>query len=412
MLLDDIKKTNISSKDLALISDDLVNKVLLEISEEVLKNEDFLLSANKKDLERMSENDPKYDRLKLTHERLEGIAQSIRDIAFQDTPIGTVLDQKVLENGISLNKIRVPLGVVAIVFEARPNVFFDCFALCFKTKNACILKGSQDAEDSNAAIYKLIKDILERNGVDSDIVLFPSSERESLAVILNAQGLVDIAIPRGGRGLIDYVRENAYIPVIETGAGIVHVYMDKGASVDQAKDIVYNAKTSRPSVCNALDCLVIHEGNLPFLVDICAKLADKKVEILADEVSYEVLKNSYPFLKKATEEDFGCEFLGYQMSIKTVGDIKEAVQHIDKYSSRHTECILSRDQENIDYFTSRIDAAVVFVNASTRFTDGGVFGLGAEIGISTQKLHARGPMGTEHLTTYKWVGFGDGQVRN
>ncbi len=412
-ILEQIKKAVPASKKLVLISEDLINKVLQEIATEIDKQENFLLEENKKDLERMDKSDPKHDRLMLTSERLKGIADSLIDIANMQSPIGEIMEEKTLENGINLQKVRVPMGVLGIVFEARPNVFFDCFALSFKTRNACVLKGSADAEISNTAICKLIQEVLRNNNLDENMVVFPPSSRESLAVMMKAHGIVELLIPRGGQGLINFVRENSQIPVIETGAGIVHTYLDSSGDTEKAKKIIFNAKTQRPSVCNALDCLIVHKDKLADLPAICEQMTEKNVEIYADEQSYQVLSSSYSaeLLKQATENDFGTEFLGYKLSIKTVNNMEEAIEHISKYSSRHTEAIIAEDLEKTEEFLKRIDATTVFANASTRFTDGGVFGLGAEIGISTQKLHARGPMGLKEITTYKWLGRGSGQTR-
>lgn len=412
-ILEQIKKAVPASKELVLLSEEKINQVLNEIADQIKVEEKYLLAENQKDLSRMDKNDPKHDRLLLNSTRLLSIAMSLREIAAMESPIGEILEEKTLENGINLQKVRVPLGVLGIVFEARPNVFFDCFALAFKSRNACVLKGSSDANDSNQAICNLIQKVLKKNDLNKDMVVFPSSDRESLDVMMKAHGIIEVLIPRGGQGLINYVRENSQVPVIETGAGIVHTYIDESADLEKAKKIIFNAKTSRPSVCNALDCLLIHQSRLADLPAICADLTQREVEIFAGEKAFVALSGNYPknLLKKAQEDDFGREFLSLKMTVKVVKNMDEAIKWIDKYSSRHTEAIISEDQQNIEEFLKRVDATTIFANASTRFTDGGVFGLGAEIGISTQKLHARGPMGIKEITTYKWLGRGSGQAR-
>ncbi|MFW5761747.1 MAG: glutamate-5-semialdehyde dehydrogenase, partial [Cyclobacteriaceae bacterium] len=329
------------------------------------------------------------------------------------SPLNRVLMEKQLNNGLKVNKISVPIGVIGIIYEARPNVTFDVFSLCLKAGNACILKGGSDAEASNKAIMQLIHQVLQKHELDTNIVALLPATHEATAEMLHATDQVDIIIPRGSQQLINFVRENAKVPVIETGAGIVHTYLDEFADTNKAVAIVNNAKTRRVSVCNALDCLLVHESRLKGLPEVVDPLAKSKVMIFADEKSYEVLESAYPsdLLNKATEDHYGTEFLDYKMAIKTVSDIHEALSHIAHYSSKHSEAIISENQENIELFLKAVDAAAVYANASTAFTDGAQFGMGAEIGISTQKLHARGPMGLEELTSYKWVIKGDGQVR-
>ena len=312
-----------------------------------------------------------------------------------------------------LTRISVPFGVIGIIYEARPNVTFDVFSLCLKSGNACILKGGSDADCSNKAIIKVIHSVLERMGVDKQVVELLPSDRETTAELLEAVGYVDLIIPRGSSGLINYVRENAKVPVIETGAGICHTYFDEFGDVEKGARIIFNAKTRRVSVCNALDCVLIHEKRLPDLFALCEMLEEFNVEIYADEPAYEALEGRYPaeLLFPATEESFGTEFLSYRMAIKTVSSLDAALQHIRMYSSKHSECIITEEEAAAETFTKRVDAACVYTNVSTAFTDGAQFGLGAEIGISTQKLHARGPMGLEELTSYKWIIKGNGQVR-
>lgn len=403
-----------ASRQLNLISEYKINQVLLEVAEAALSNRESILKENQKDLERMDKDDPKYDRLKLTSDRLNDIANDIRNVAKLASPLGRILNEKRLENGLELKKISVPLGVIGIIYEARPNVTFDVFSLAFKSGNALVLKGGSDAKDSNTAIVNVIHQVLEKNGINKNVIQLLPPDREATAELLNAVGYVDIIIPRGSQGLINFVRDNAKVPVIETGAGIVHTYFDEYADLQKGVNIIANAKTRRVSVCNALDCLVIHERRLKELHAIGQPLAEKEVEIYADEPSFEILKETYPQnrLFKATDEHFGTEFLSLKMSVKTVKDIDEAIEHISKYSSKHSEAIISEDEEHIEKFFKAIDAAAVYANASTAYTDGAQFGLGAEIGISTQKLHARGPMALEELTSYKWIIKGQGQVRN
>lgn len=372
-----------------------------------------LLEANQQDLEKMDMSDPKYDRLKLTPERLLGIAGDIRNVASLPSPLNRTLEHCVRPNGLEINKISVPVGVVGIIYEARPNVTFDVFSLCIKSGNACVLKGGTDAQCSNEKIVALIQSALSYFALSPDMIALLPPGRESTSALLNARGYVDIVIPRGSQGLIDFVCTNAKIPVIETGAGIVHVFYDKSANREKASVIVNNAKTRRVSVCNALDCLIIHKDRLKDLAFVLNPLADAHVIVYADPPSFQALKGHYPadILRAADEHSFGTEFLDYKMAVKTVDSIEEALEHIARYSSKHSEAIISEDTENIELFLQRVDAAAVYANASTAFTDGAQFGLGAEIGISTQKLHARGPMGLREMTSYKWVVRGNGHIR-
>jgi glutamate-5-semialdehyde dehydrogenase len=361
----------------------------------------------------MDNSDPRYDRLTLTALRLENIASDIRNVASLSSPLGRTLSRNSRENGLIISKITVPFGVIGIIFEARPNVTFDVFSLCLKSGNACILKGGSDAIHSNTAIVKLIKEIIKKKGIDEDIITLLPAGRDETLQLLNAREYVDLIIPRGSRGLIDFVRENASIPVIETGAGICHTYFDEAGDKIKGQSIIYNAKTRRVSVCNAMDCLIIHEkrlNDLAYLVKLCA---DSNVIIYADEKAFNILTGSYPseLLQKADNKSFGTEFLSYKMAIRTVGSIEQAIDHIAEFGSKHSEAIISENKTSINLFFSSVDASSIFSNASTAFTDGSEFGLGAEIGISTQKLHARGPMALEALTTYKWIIEGNGQIR-
>ncbi len=402
-----------ASRELNLIDAETINQVLLALADETIIKTDDILSANLKDLAAMEKSNPMFDRLLLTKERLVSIASDIRNVVSMPSPLGKVIMQTDRPNGMRISKITVPFGVVGIIYEARPNVSFDVFSLCLKSGNACILKGGTDAFHSNLAIVQVIQSVLERFCLNPNTVILLPAGREATTDLLNAVGFVDVIIPRGGKGLIDFVRNNSHIPVIETGAGICHTYFDEKGDLEKGCNIVYNAKTRRVSVCNALDCLVINEKRLTDLPTLCIKLSTKNVIIYADEKAYNVLKNNYPdsLLFRATDESFGTEFLDYKMSVKTVTDIQQAIQHISCYSSKHSECIVSENDSNIALFEKAIDAACIYTNVSTAFTDGAQFGLGAEIGISTQKLHARGPMALDELCSYKWIIKGEGQVR-
>lgn len=403
----------VASRELALLNDDIINQILNAVADAAIAETPFILAENKKDLARMDKNDPKYDRLKLTKERLKGIAADTRNVATLPSPLGKVLKESVRPNGMRLTKVSVPFGVIGIIYEARPNVSFDVFSLCLKSGNACILKGGSDADCSNRAIISVIHEVLKKFNINPHIVELLPADREATAALLNAVGYVDLIIPRGSSSLIHFVRENAKIPVIETGAGICHTYFDEFGDVNKGAAIIHNAKTRRVSVCNALDCAIIHEKRLIDLPMLCEKLKDSHVIIYADAQAYQALKNRYPaeLLEHAKAESFGTEFLDYKMAVKTVKSFEDALGHIQENSSKHSECIVTENKERAALFTKIVDAACVYTNVSTAFTDGAQFGLGAEIGISTQKLHARGPMGLEEITSYKWVIEGDGQTR-
>lgn len=414
MELDKIfQNTQKASRNLGLLAPEKVNAILRDLAEEAVAQTNFLLAENEKDLARMDREDPKYDRLKLTESRIQDIAADIQNVAGLVSPLGAVLLQKELPNGLQVSKVRVPLGVVGIIYEARPNVTFDVFSLCLKTGNACVLKGGSDAASSNQAILSLIHRVLHRHQINPGIVTLLPPDRQATEALLNAIGYVDVLIPRGSQGLINFVRQNAKVPVIETGAGIVHTYFDETADLEKGKAIVHNAKTRRVSVCNALDCLLVHQDRLGDLPALVLPLAEAGVEVFADAPAHAALAGSYPreLLQKATEEHFGTEFLALKMAVKTVSSLEAALDHIANYSSKHSEAIISESGPHIETFLNSVDAAAVYANTSTAFTDGAQFGLGAEIGISTQKLHARGPMGLEELTSYKWVVRGEGQVR-
>ena len=412
-LNDTFAAVQVASRELALLNDDIINQILNAVADAAIAETPFILAENKKDLARMDKNDPKYDRLKLTKERLKGIAADTRNVATLPSPLGKVLKESVRPNGMRLTKVSVPFGVIGIIYEARPNVSFDVFSLCLKSGNACILKGGSDADCSNRAIISVIHEVLKKFNINPHIVELLPADREATAALLNAVGYVDLIIPRGSSSLIHFVRENAKIPVIETGAGICHTYFDEFGDVNKGAAIIHNAKTRRVSVCNALDCAIIHEKRLIDLPMLCEKLKDSHVIIYADAQAYQALKNRYPaeLLEHAKAESFGTEFLDYKMAVKTVKSFEDALGHIQENSSKHSECIVTENKERAALFTKIVDAACVYTNVSTAFTDGAQFGLGAEIGISTQKLHARGPMGLEEITSYKWVIEGDGQTR-
>jgi len=402
-----------ASRKLNLISTDKINQVLEEVAAYAIQNTPFILQENKKDLERMDVTDPKFDRLMLTEDRIKSIAADIQNVASLPSPLGKLLSETTRPNGLKIQKVTVPFGVIGIIYEARPNVTFDVFSLCLKSGNACVLKGGSDANDSNLAIVKVIREVLNKHGMDENVLSLLPVDREATTELLHAHGLVDLIIPRGSQSLIDYVRQNSSIPVIETGAGICHTYFDESGDIHKGKAIINNAKTRRPSVCNALDCLIIHQNRLKDLPELTALLPQSKVIIYADEKAYDKLKGNYPsdLLLPANEDSFGTEFLSYKMSVKTVDNFDEALDHIAQYSSKHSEAIVAEDTDIQDIFKKSVDAAAVYCNVSTAFTDGAQFGLGAEIGISTQKLHARGPMALEELTSYKWIIDGDGQIR-
>jgi glutamate-5-semialdehyde dehydrogenase len=403
-----------ASRSLNLINDEIINQVLISLADEAIAQTKTILVENTKDLVAMDTSNPMYDRLLLSKERIEAIAADIRNVASLPSPLGKLLMETERPNGMKITKISVPFGVVGIIYEARPNVSFDVFALCLKSGNACVLKGGTDAHHSNTAIVKVIQSVLKKFNLDKDIVTLLPAGREATSELMTAVGFVDVIIPRGGKGLIDFVRNNSRIPVIETGAGICHTYFDESGDLEKGKEIIFNAKTRRVSVCNALDCLLVNEKRLIDLPALCERLAEKNVIIYADEKAFTFLNGNYPsnLLQKATEESFGTEFLDYKMAVKTVESIQSAVNHISAFSSKHSECIVSENLTNINYFDKTVDAACVYTNVSTAFTDGAQFGLGAEIGISTQKLHARGPMALAELCSYKWIIKGDGLTRN
>lgn len=407
-------QARIASRSLNLISDEQINKTLLILADEIDEKCAEILKANAFDLAKMEPSNPLYDRLQLTPERVLGIASDIRNVAKLPSPLGRKLMKTKRPNGMKITKVSVPFGVIGVIYEARPNVSFDVFSLCFKSGNACVLKGGSDAYNSNLAIVNLIKNVLKENGLDENIVTLLAAGREATSELMSAVGFVDMIIPRGGQGLINFVRQNSQVPVIETGAGVCHTYFDEFGDLEKGKNIVYNSKTRRVSVCNSLDCLIIHEKRLSDLPELCIRMAEKNVIIYADEPAYQSLSGKYPenLLKEADETSFGTEFLDYKMSVKTVKNMDEAIEQITKYSSKHSECIVTENKKNAEFYTKSVDAACVYTNVSTAFTDGAQFGLGAEIGISTQKLHARGPMGLEELCSYKWVIEGNGHVRS
>lgn len=412
-IIDHLDRVRAAARLLVGIDDATIASIINALADEAEAATDFLLAANQLDLARMDPADPKYDRLLLTPDRIGAIAQELRHVARLPSPLHQVLDDRHLPNGLHLRRTTVPLGVVGIVYESRPNVTFDVFALCLKSGNAAVLKGSRDAHDSNTAILTLIHQVLAPHGL-ADVCYLAPSEREALPAILQADRHIDVIIPRGSQGLIDFVRANSRVPVIETGAGIVHTYVDASADLDKARAIVTNSKARRVSVCNALDCLLLHASLLPHLPDLLAPLGSAHQCIVhADADAWAQLQGHYPaaLLHRATADSFGTEFLSMQLAVKTVPDMAAALAHIATYSSKHSEAIVAEDAAACAHFLRHVDAAVVYANAATAFTDGAQFGLGAEIGISTQKLHARGPMALRELTSYKWLVEGSGQVR-
>jgi glutamate-5-semialdehyde dehydrogenase len=402
-----------ASREIITLTDEAINSLLCALADSIPAHRDAILEANQKDIERMDPADPMVDRLLLNASRLDAIAADIRNVASLPSPLDAVLEERVLPNSLNLKKVTVPIGVIGIIYEARPNVTFDVFALCLKSGNATVLKGGSDAMYSNIAIVELIHSVLKEHGINPDTIYLLPAEREAAAIMLNAVSYIDMIIPRGSQKLIDFVRDNAKVPVIETGAGIVHTYFDISGDLELGKQVIFNAKTRRPSVCNALDTLVIHQERLADLPALVEPLQEKQVVLFADAAAFLALQGSYPdaLLELAEPEHFGTEFLSLKMSVKTVASLDEALEHIAQYSSRHSEAIISTDPETTATFLKRVDAAVVYANTSTAFTDGAQFGLGAEIGISTQKLHARGPMALKELTTYKWIIEGNGQTR-
>ena len=414
MLTSIFQSTKDASIELALLDGETINSILLSVAERAVEETDTILAANAKDLSRMDEANPMYDRLKLTRERIEGIAGDTRNVAALPSPLGRVLKHTVLPNGLDLKRVSVPFGVIGIVYEARPNVTFDVFALCLKAGSACILKGGKDADDSNRAIVGIIKSVLREHKINENAINLLPASHEATAELLHANGIVDLVIPRGSKRLIDFVRREASVPVIETGAGVCHAYFDKDGDLGKGARIINNAKTRRVSVCNALDCALVHADRLVDLPELCRQLMESNVVIYADEPAMAALSGNYPeqLLRPSTEESYGTEFQSYTMAIKTVIDADEAIRHIRRHGSGHSECIITENRETADRFLAQVDAACVYHNAPTSFTDGAQFGLGAEIGISTQKLHARGPMALEEITTYKWIIEGNGQVRS
>lgn len=408
-MTDIFRKTKDASLYLAQLSDADKSAVLHAVADAIKHDTDTLLEANAADLSRMEKSNPLYDRLLLTPSRLDNIASDMRHVACLPSPLGHITCERTLDNGLHLRRVSVPFGVIGVIYEARPNVTFDVFALCMKSGNACILKGGKDADDSNKAAVRLIKDVLEKHGISPDIINLMPATHEATHEMLNAVGYVDLCIPRGGKRLIEFVRDNARIPVIETGAGVVHAYFDKYGDLEMGKAIVNNAKTRRVSVCNALDCLLIHKDRLPDLKALCQPMAGR-VTIYADKRAAEMLDDA--ILCADDDKDvYGREWMDYKMSVKTVDTIDDAMSHIRRYSSGHSECIITDDEASAELFRQHVDAACVYVNAPTSFTDGAQFGLGAEIGISTQKLGPRGPMGLNEMTTYKWLIDGHGQTR-
>ena len=410
-LKDTFERVKRASKSLALLTDEQRNEILHAVADAIITNKARILEANAQDLAKMDKANPLYDRLQLTDNRLEGIASDMRNVATLPSPLGHITKQKTLPNGLRLCRVSVPFGVIGMIYEARPNVTFDVFSLCFKSGNACVLKGGKDADCSNREEVALIHEILQQYGVPQDVVALLPATHEATGEMLNAVGYIDVCIPRGGRKLIDFVRDNARIPVIETGAGVVNTYFDKDGDLEMGRAIINNAKTRRVSVCNALDCLLVHLDRLDILSELVKPLAEKHVIIYADEQAYKALDGQYPYLEHATDDSFGTEYMDYKLSIRTVASLEAALEHIDQNGSGHSEAIITMNEQTARKFQTQVDAACVYWNAPTSFTDGAQFGLGAEIGISTQKLGPRGPMALEEITTFKWLIEGEGQIR-
>ena len=412
MLLEEtFKKVKRASKSLALLSDQQRNEMLLAVADAIIDQQDRILAANAADLAKMDQKNPLYDRLQLTEKRLADIAGDMRNVASLPSPLGHVTKEKTLPNGLRLHRVSVPFGVIGMIYEARPNVTYDVFSLCFKSGNACVLKGGSDADQSNQASVALIHEVLQRFGVNPDVVTLLPATHEATGEMLNAVGYIDLCIPRGGRRLIDFVRDTARIPVIETGAGVVHTYFDKDGDLEMGQKIILNAKTRRVSVCNALDSLLVHLDRLEILGNLVMPLASKHVIIYADNQAFAALDGKYPYLQHAAADSYDTEFMDYKMNVVTVSSLDEALAHIDQHGSGHSEAIITQNEQTARTFQAHVDAACVYWNAPTSFTDGAQFGLGAEIGISTQKLGPRGPMALEEICTYKWIIEGEGQIR-
>ncbi|MFI3266232.1 MAG: glutamate-5-semialdehyde dehydrogenase [Rikenellaceae bacterium] len=412
-IIDLLKGAAEASREMALVSVDTINTVILAVADRTLETKEQILSANAKDLAKKDINDPMHDRLKLTSERIDAIVADMRNVVGLPAPQGRVLNSFVRDNGMKISKVAVPFGVIGVIYEARPNVSFDLFSLCFKSGNACLLKGGSDAHNSNTQIVSIIRDVLQEQGINPNVVTLLPAQREATSEMLEAVDYVDVIIPRGSRSLIEFVRDNSRVPVIETGAGICHTYFDKDGDIEIGAAVINNAKTRRVSVCNALDCLIINSERLSDLPRLCEKLAQSNVVIYADERAYAALAGHYDqsLLKQSDDSSYGTEFLSYAMSIKTVYSLAQAVNHITQYSSKHSEAIVSENKDALHLFNMSVDAACVYNNLPTSFTDGAQFGFGAEVGISTQKLHARGPMALPELTSYKYIIEGEGQIR-
>ena len=408
-----IKEAASAVNSLIKVDEQTINELLIDTADALLKAKEAVLEANRIDLSKMEETNPKYDRLKLTSDRLEGMAVDMKQVASLPSPLNRILHEAIRPNGMQIRKVSVPFGVIGIIYEARPNVTFDVFSLCIKSGNVCLLKGGSDAIHSNRSLVAIIREELIKHAMNPSVCTLLPSGLEATTALLQAVDLVDLVIPRGSSALINYVREHARVPVIETGAGICHTYFDEKGDNEKGRAIITNSKTRRVSVCNALDCLVIHRDRLDDLPYLCSQLPEHQVIVYADELSLAALSGHYPpsLLQPSTSEHYGTEFLDYKMSIKTVDSIESALEHIAFYSSKHSECIVSESEEAIRTFMQSVDAACVYANVSTAFTDGAQFGFGAEIGISTQKMHARGPMALHELTTYKYLISGNGQIR-
>ena len=403
-----------ASYDLPFISHEIKTKVIKDIADALILEQNAIINENQADLARLDPNDPKYDRLLLNPERILSMANSLNELIHFDSPIHQIVEEKRLPNGLLLQRITVPFGVIGMIYESRPNVTLDAFALTFLSSNACVLKGGSEAVESNKILCKIICDCLKKENISTDIILLMPPTRDAVMELLSSPKYIDVIIPRGSQSLINFVKQNSQIPIIETGAGVVHVFFDRSGDIEKGKKIITNAKTRRVSVCNALDCLIIHQDRLIDLPALLSDLVGKQVMLLADEPSFTILEDIYPqtLLEPATNADFGTEFLALKMAIKTVENFDDAIEHIRNYSSSHSDAIIAEDKNSIQAFFDKVDSAVVYANASTAFTDGGEFGMGGEIGISTQKLHVRGPFSMQHLVSSKWQVTGNGQIRS
>ncbi len=414
MIKDLLLSAQTASRTLLTLPTIEINAFLLRLADVLEQSMDQITEANLIDLDKMDPGDSRYDRLLLSSDRILGMTKDLRNIAKLPSPLGNILYEVVRPNGMKITKRTVPFGVIGVIYESRPNVTTDVFSLCFKAGSACVLKGGKEASETNRCLVGIIHRVLFERNLPKDLCLLLPNEHEATAEMLNAVGLIDLVIPRGSSRLINFVRDTARVPVIETGAGICHTYFDAAGDLDKGREIIFNGKTRRVSVCNALDCLLLHVSRINDLPELVHPLADKNVLLYADPLAYSILQGKYPdsLLQAASKEHYGLEMLSYKMAIKVVPSIEAALDHIAQHSSRHSEAIVSENEEACRLFSHMVDAACVYTNLPTTWTDGAQFGFGAEIGISTQKLHARGPMALSEIVTYKYIISGNGQIRS